>query len=655
RYQLLVENIYSGFALHEIILDENNIPVDYIFLEVNNYFEEMTGLKKAGIIGRRATEVLPGIKESEFDWIGTYGNVALTGQNTQFEHFFEPLGRWYSVSAYGTGNNKFVTVCSEISARMQGEQELRKNQDTLRSLMDSSTDGIVAYDMDFRLTFCNLAMANITGFNKDAVLGKVVFDVFPFFDEVGDTKAQNLATRGRSTLRSGVHFNFPETGRSGYFEISTSPLFNSEGIILGGMGTISDVTERKKMEMEMLESQARWRSLIENAPDIIFTTDRDGIITFINYVPEGLSIKNAIGTNAIDYVPEEYREIVDRAIEIVFETGQSTSYEIVARGANDMLSCYATNVGPIMSNGEVIAVMMISRDISESKRADEALRNSEEQLRSIAETSPDYIMNLDREGKILFINRAAPGLKVENVIGMSAYDFIDDKNKTIMKECVEGVLESGSQGMYVISSPFTDGKVRYIESRVGAVKDPSGVIVGVTINATDISERRQAENKLRESEETARNLLDELRMSMDNIKTLSGLIPVCSSCKDIRDDNGYWSRIDEYIPAHLDIKCSQSICPDCSKRLYPENEFTAKDLPVLSKREIEVLTWISKGKNTWDISQLLGISENTVKFHVTKLMRKLDVSSRPQAVSIAMELGILDSNLLPKQIPLKSI
>jgi PAS domain S-box-containing protein len=124
KYRSLFENLPSAFAYHRIVLDEEGNPADYIFLEVNSSFERLTGLKRENILGKRVTEVLPGIKEAEFDWIGVYGKVALTGETIHFEQYAEPLDRWYAISAYRPEQNHFVAVFDEITDRKAAEEEI---------------------------------------------------------------------------------------------------------------------------------------------------------------------------------------------------------------------------------------------------------------------------------------------------------------------------------------------------------------------------------------------------------------------------------------------------------------------------------------------------------------------------------------------------
>jgi PAS domain S-box-containing protein len=122
HYQQLFENMTEGFAVHRIVT-EGGRPVDYVFLDVNPAFEKMTGLQRDRIIGRRVTQVLPGIEAGVFDWIGTYGRVAVTGERVQFEQRADFLDRWYSVSAYRPGEGQFATVFADITARKRAEAE----------------------------------------------------------------------------------------------------------------------------------------------------------------------------------------------------------------------------------------------------------------------------------------------------------------------------------------------------------------------------------------------------------------------------------------------------------------------------------------------------------------------------------------------------
>jgi PAS domain S-box-containing protein len=124
KYRALFANMLDGFAYHKMILDHNNRPIDYIFLEVNNAFERLTGLKRKDIIGKRVTEIIPGIKNSKPDLITIYGKVALSGEDITFEFFFEPFKKWYSISTYCPEIGYFATVFEDITERKNMEKSL---------------------------------------------------------------------------------------------------------------------------------------------------------------------------------------------------------------------------------------------------------------------------------------------------------------------------------------------------------------------------------------------------------------------------------------------------------------------------------------------------------------------------------------------------
>lgn len=126
RYRSLFDNMQSGFAIHRIELDDNNKPVDYVFLDVNSEFEKQTGLKKDDVLGKKVTEVLPGIDNEPARLIETYGKVALSGKGVSFENYIGSMKKWFSIIAYSPKVGQFATVFTDISERKKTEEEHKK-------------------------------------------------------------------------------------------------------------------------------------------------------------------------------------------------------------------------------------------------------------------------------------------------------------------------------------------------------------------------------------------------------------------------------------------------------------------------------------------------------------------------------------------------
>ncbi|MCF7959060.1 MAG: PAS domain S-box protein, partial [Phycisphaerae bacterium] len=125
KYKYLFENLLDAFAYHRIIYDSENTPVDYVFLEVNNAFEQITGLKRLDIIGKKVSEILPDIKKRIFNWIEAFEKVEASGSAIKFEKYSEPLNRWFLVSAYSPEKGYFVTIIEDITDRRLIEEEIR--------------------------------------------------------------------------------------------------------------------------------------------------------------------------------------------------------------------------------------------------------------------------------------------------------------------------------------------------------------------------------------------------------------------------------------------------------------------------------------------------------------------------------------------------
>lgn len=132
KYRRFFSTINQGWAYHEIINDDKKRPIDYIFLEVNDAFEEITGLSSEEIVGKRVTEVWPGIEEDPARWIERYGEVALTGRSTRFDNYSNDLQRWFSVSASCPQLNYFITVFEDITERVKAEEFRLELEEQLR-------------------------------------------------------------------------------------------------------------------------------------------------------------------------------------------------------------------------------------------------------------------------------------------------------------------------------------------------------------------------------------------------------------------------------------------------------------------------------------------------------------------------------------------
>ena len=137
KFKAVVNHLDMGMAVHEMIFDNEEKPVDYRFTEVNPGFEKMTGLKRENVIGKTCLEVLPGTEKS---WIENYGKIVKTGQSVSFEDYSSELKKWYKVFAYKTRENEFAVVFEDISERKRAEDLLKETAEELRQMNSFMVD-----------------------------------------------------------------------------------------------------------------------------------------------------------------------------------------------------------------------------------------------------------------------------------------------------------------------------------------------------------------------------------------------------------------------------------------------------------------------------------------------------------------------------------
>lgn len=156
KYRSLFANMKNGFAYSDIILNKNNIPIDFTFVEINDAFEKITGLRRQEVIGKNVTKVIPDITKSNFDWIGELGKVAMGGSSLHTDQYSYVFRKWYSLSAYSLEKGSFAVVFEDITDRkmveIYREQYLKQLNSLTHELERSNEDlqqfaNIVSHDL----------------------------------------------------------------------------------------------------------------------------------------------------------------------------------------------------------------------------------------------------------------------------------------------------------------------------------------------------------------------------------------------------------------------------------------------------------------------------------------------------------------------------
>jgi len=198
---------------------------------------------------------------------------------------------------------------------------------------------------------------------------------------------------------------------------------------------------------------------------------------------------------------------------------------------------------------------------SEYKRMEEAYKDSEFKYRSLIEHSSDVVFCVDRNGEYKFVNQVFAstfGKTPDYFLGKTFWDIYPKEHADHRQEANRRVFATGESQSLEVTVPLTD-KIMYYIAKANPVRDEAGNVVLNLTHATDITSRKRAEEALEEERRR-------LQQALDEVKTLRGIVPICANCKKIRDDNGYWSQVEQYVSDHTEAKFSHGICPACFER-----------------------------------------------------------------------------------------
>jgi PAS domain S-box-containing protein len=238
--------------------------------------------------------------------------------------------------------------------------------------------------------------------------------------------------------------------------------------------------------------------------------------------------------------------------------GEETAVKMMKAGAHDYLMKHQlARLVPAVKRELIAAQERAARRDSETARA---------HLASIVESCDDAIISKALDGTILSWNRGAErmyGYRAQVIIGRSISVLIPAGRQHEMEEIRELVEQGECMDRLETVRLRQNGESMDVSVTISPIKDADGKICGASIVSRDITERKRQENE-------RVKLIQDLQAALARVHTLGGLLPICASCKKIRNDHGYWEQVEIYIKNRSNAEFTHGICPDCITRLYPE-------------------------------------------------------------------------------------
>jgi PAS domain S-box-containing protein len=452
----------------------------------------------------------------------------------------------------------------EETERKRVEALLRRQQEEQQVIFDVVPAMIFFKDTENRFIRVNRALAEASGMTVEQMEGKSCFELFPDLADKywhDDKEVMAAGIPRRDIIES-------MTTSDGVVWVKTDkiPFRDENGDIVGIIGFSIDITALKNTEKSIRKHFLFLETLIDTIPNPIFYKNTKGEYTgcnnaFSTYM--GLTKEEILGKTVYDLSPEELADVYKNKDQALFDNPGVQVYESTVRYANGTFHNVIFNKATFTDGyGNVGGLVGVMVDITDRKRDEKIIVEAREMWERTFDAVPDLIAIMDNSFNVVQVNKSMAanlGLTPDECVGQVCYTVVHGTDSPpsycphfqTMKDHQEHQAEVSEEHLggdfFVTTSP---------------IFDQEGQMTGSVHVARDISERKKAE-------EEREKLILELREALSRVKTLSGLLPICASCKKIRNDDGYWEQIELYIRDRSEADFSHGICPECAEKFYP--------------------------------------------------------------------------------------
>ncbi|MGA3060326.1 MAG: PAS domain S-box protein [Candidatus Bathyarchaeia archaeon] len=519
----LFANMIDGLAYCQMLFDETGKSVDFVYLQINDAFEKITGLKRDLVVGKKVTEAIPGIKEANPELFEIYGRVASTGQKERFEVFFKPLSIWLSISVYCPRKGYFAAIFENITNRKAAEAKLASLKEFDERIIDSLDDALLVIDPDdYRIISTNEVALKQLKLRKEELIGKTCYETTHHSLVPCNSQEHMCPIRRVIETKETIiveHKHFDENNNERIVEVSARLVKNPEGKTVV-IHVSRDITERKQMETRIREAEKRYRALFDQAPVGILIIDPETAVPVefneVAHQQLGYTRDEFARLRIFDYkageTPDETKARIEKILQggiIEFETKHRTK-------TGEIRDIVATSQA-IELSGKTF-VHSIYRDVTEAKKMENALMESEAKYRELVELAQEGVWALDNDNRTVFVNLHMAkmlGYTESEMIGKTLGAFLDKPDYDLAKHNLE-LCKLGNQGQCEFEFIQKDGARMYANIAASSFQDDEGKSIGTLALVADMTERKKVEISLKESH-------DKLEMMNEKLSVVGSL------------------------------------------------------------------------------------------------------------------------------------
>jgi PAS domain S-box-containing protein len=483
-----------------------------VVTDVNRQMEVVTGLPRETLIGTPLKNYFTRPELAEEGVRRVLEQNRLTNYELVLKsHTGEEIPVSFNATTFrgADGALKGIFASSrDVTEQKQLESQLTESQNYNRSLIEASVDALVTVGPNLTITDVNEQMVKVTGYTRAELIGSGFPDYF--------TDPARASAGVRQTFEEGVVTNYELSlrsrhGRIAQVSFNASVFKDLEGRVKGIFASARDITEQRRLQEQLRESQLYNRSLIEASPDALVTVDPELVITDVNEQMvklTGIKREELLGSPFPSYFTEAERAA--SGVHRTLSEGSVSNYELVLKSAHGRRILVSFNAAVFKdAEGRVAGIFAAARDITEQKKTEEKLRESETYNRGLIEASPDALVTVDPDLVITDLNEQMvrlSGASRKRLVGSRFPDLFTDPHRA--EHGVRTALTDGTVTNYELLLRKRSGQRVPVSFNAGTAYDSEGNVRGVLAAARDITEQKRLESQLREAQNYNRRLVE---------------------------------------------------------------------------------------------------------------------------------------------------
>jgi two-component system cell cycle sensor histidine kinase/response regulator CckA len=350
-YRSLFENMLNGFAHCQMLFDQGR-PVDFIYLNVNDAFMTQTGLRN--VVGRKASDVVPGIREGSPDLFEIYGRVATTGRPEVFETYVQALKMWFAISVYSPKREHFVALFDVVTDRKRAEEELRVSERLVKGILDNIQDAYIRADNDGRIIMVSPSAVGL--YRYDSMQEMIGLPTVVLYESESERHAfiEELRQQGSVTDQIGVGRR--KDGVLFWVSLNARLFHDEKGQVAGAECFVRDITRQKESEIERarLEEQLRASQKMEAIGRLAggVAHDFNNLLSVIQ-IYNGFAMGDATDSVKCDLI--EVQKATNRGVALV--------KQLLAFGRKQVLQPVPLNLSKVVARVQAMLRRVLGEDI----------------------------------------------------------------------------------------------------------------------------------------------------------------------------------------------------------------------------------------------------------------------------------------------------